>query len=143
MFCLSYRRIYCLAKAVLESVKYLQYGKLYFQSAGWYKNEENRRHCEKVSPEWRVKKKNVISPFVKHLNTNFTLFMLMFLQRQRFFTLFEGHCVWSPWQQTGPVPRSQRGRLHRCSCTTGCFCLWRCVGLWSEIHLLSAGSAHG
>lgn len=41
------RRIYCLAKAVLESVKYLQYGKLYFQSAAWYKNEENRRHCEK------------------------------------------------------------------------------------------------
>lgn len=41
------RRIYCLAKAVLESVKYLQYGKLYSQSAGWYKNKENRRHCEK------------------------------------------------------------------------------------------------
>lgn len=51
MFCISNRRIYFLAKAVLESVKYLQYGKLYFQSAGWYRNEENRRHCEKVRSE--------------------------------------------------------------------------------------------
>lgn len=51
MFSLSNRRIYCLAKAVLESVKYLQYGKLYSQSAGWYKNKENRRHCEKVGSE--------------------------------------------------------------------------------------------
>lgn len=41
------RRIYCLARAVLESLKYLQYGRLYFRWRWWYTNEENRRHYEK------------------------------------------------------------------------------------------------
>lgn len=41
------RRIYCLAKAVLETFKYLQYGKLYFRWKSWYKDDENRKHYEK------------------------------------------------------------------------------------------------
>ncbi|XP_056275841.1 uncharacterized protein si:dkey-193c22.1 [Pseudoliparis swirei] len=41
------RRIYYLTRAVLESFKYLQYGRLYFQWKSWYKNEENRKHYEK------------------------------------------------------------------------------------------------
>ncbi|CAL8249140.1 unnamed protein product [Merluccius merluccius] len=41
------RRIYCLTRAVLETLKYLQYGKLYFQWKLWYKNIENRKHYEK------------------------------------------------------------------------------------------------
>ncbi|KAK0146378.1 putative isoprenylcysteine alpha-carbonyl methylesterase ICME [Merluccius polli] len=41
------RRIYCLTRAVLETLKYLQYGKLYFQWKLWYKNVENRKHYEK------------------------------------------------------------------------------------------------
>ncbi|XP_037339376.1 uncharacterized protein si:dkey-193c22.1 isoform X3 [Pungitius pungitius] len=41
------RRIYCLTRAVLETLKYLQYGRLYFQWKSWYKNEENRKHYEK------------------------------------------------------------------------------------------------
>lgn len=41
------RRIYCLTRAVLETLKYLQYGKLYFQWKSWYENEENRKHYEK------------------------------------------------------------------------------------------------
>ncbi|CAK6950796.1 uncharacterized protein si:dkey-193c22.1 [Scomber scombrus] len=41
------RRIYCLTRAVLETLKYLQYGRLYFQWKSWYKNDENRKHYEK------------------------------------------------------------------------------------------------
>ncbi|XP_029917018.1 probable isoprenylcysteine alpha-carbonyl methylesterase ICME [Myripristis murdjan] len=41
------RRIYCLTRAVLESLKYLQYGKLYFQWKTWYKNDDNHEHYEK------------------------------------------------------------------------------------------------
>lgn len=41
------RRIYCLTRAVLETLKYLQYGKLYFQWKSWYQNEGNRKHYEK------------------------------------------------------------------------------------------------
>ncbi|XP_029960708.1 probable isoprenylcysteine alpha-carbonyl methylesterase ICME [Salarias fasciatus] len=41
------RRIYCLTIAVLESLKYLQYGRLYIQLKSWYKNEDNRKHFEK------------------------------------------------------------------------------------------------
>ncbi|CAB1319208.1 unnamed protein product, partial [Coregonus sp. 'balchen'] len=41
------RRIYCLTKAVLEMLKYFQYGKLYFQWKSWYKNVENHKHYEK------------------------------------------------------------------------------------------------
>ncbi|KAM3867632.1 uncharacterized protein ACN63O_007311 [Diretmus argenteus] len=41
------RRIYCLTRAVLETLKYLQYGKLYFQWKSWYKNAENHKHYEK------------------------------------------------------------------------------------------------
>ncbi|XP_034398483.1 probable isoprenylcysteine alpha-carbonyl methylesterase ICMEL2 isoform X1 [Cyclopterus lumpus] len=41
------RRIYCLTRAVLETLKYLQYGRLYFQWKSWYKNEDNRKHYEK------------------------------------------------------------------------------------------------
>ncbi|XP_029999006.1 probable isoprenylcysteine alpha-carbonyl methylesterase ICME [Sphaeramia orbicularis] len=41
------RRIYCLARAVLESLKYLQYGRLYFRWKSWYKDDENRKHYEK------------------------------------------------------------------------------------------------
>lgn len=41
------RRIYCLTRAVLETLKYLQYGKLYFQWKSWYKNDKNRKHYEK------------------------------------------------------------------------------------------------
>ncbi|XP_045551379.1 uncharacterized protein si:dkey-193c22.1 isoform X1 [Salmo salar] len=41
------RRIYCLTRAVLEMLKYFQYGKLYFQWKSWYKNVENHKHYEK------------------------------------------------------------------------------------------------
>ncbi|KAE8291925.1 hypothetical protein D5F01_LYC09286 [Larimichthys crocea] len=41
------RRIYCLSRAVLETVKYLQYGRLYFQWKSWYKDAENHKHYEK------------------------------------------------------------------------------------------------
>ncbi|XP_046872724.1 probable isoprenylcysteine alpha-carbonyl methylesterase ICMEL2 [Hypomesus transpacificus] len=41
------RRIYCLTRAILETLKYLQYGKLYFQWKSWYKNDKNRKHYEK------------------------------------------------------------------------------------------------
>lgn len=41
------RRIYCLARAVLESLKYLQYGRLYFRWKSWYKDVENCKHYEK------------------------------------------------------------------------------------------------
>ncbi|KAG7278268.1 hypothetical protein CRUP_036345 [Coryphaenoides rupestris] len=41
------RRIYGLARAVLETLKYLQYGKLYFQWKLWYKDDANRKHYEK------------------------------------------------------------------------------------------------
>ncbi|XP_056136332.1 uncharacterized protein si:dkey-193c22.1 [Lampris incognitus] len=41
------RRIYCLTRAVLETLKYLQYGKLYFQWRSWYNNDKNREHYEK------------------------------------------------------------------------------------------------
>ncbi|XP_019907822.1 probable isoprenylcysteine alpha-carbonyl methylesterase ICMEL1 isoform X1 [Esox lucius] len=41
------RRIYCLTRAVLEMLKYFQYGKLYFQWKSWYKNAENHKHYEK------------------------------------------------------------------------------------------------
>uniref|UniRef100_A0A3Q3WVT2 BD-FAE-like domain-containing protein n=1 Tax=Mola mola TaxID=94237 RepID=A0A3Q3WVT2_MOLML len=40
-------RIYGLTRAVLEAVKYLQYGRLYFQGKLWYKNDDNRKHYEK------------------------------------------------------------------------------------------------
>ena len=46
--CFIPRRIYCLTRAVLETLKYLQYGKLYFQWKLWYQNDENRKHYEKV-----------------------------------------------------------------------------------------------
>ncbi|XP_058492409.1 uncharacterized protein si:dkey-193c22.1 [Solea solea] len=42
------RRIYCLTIAVLESLKYLQYGRLYFQGKSWYTNDNNHMHCEKA-----------------------------------------------------------------------------------------------
>ncbi|XP_077457936.1 uncharacterized protein LOC144075033 [Stigmatopora argus] len=41
------RRIYCITKAVLESLKWLQYGRLYLQLKSWYENEKNRTHYEK------------------------------------------------------------------------------------------------
>ncbi|XP_068167139.1 uncharacterized protein si:dkey-193c22.1 [Antennarius striatus] len=41
------RRIFCLTRAVLETVKYLQYGRLYFQWKSWYQNDDNRKHYEK------------------------------------------------------------------------------------------------
>ncbi|XP_028270288.1 probable isoprenylcysteine alpha-carbonyl methylesterase ICME [Parambassis ranga] len=41
------RRIYYLTKAVLESLRYLQYGKLYCQCTSWYENQENHKHYEK------------------------------------------------------------------------------------------------
>lgn len=41
------RRIYCLTRAVLESLKYLQYGRLYVQLKSWYQNEDNRKHYVK------------------------------------------------------------------------------------------------
>lgn len=41
------RRIYCLTRAVLETLKYLQYGRLYFQWKSWYKDVENRKHYKK------------------------------------------------------------------------------------------------
>ncbi|XP_055017763.1 uncharacterized protein si:dkey-193c22.1 isoform X2 [Boleophthalmus pectinirostris] len=41
------RRIYCLARAVLETLKYLQYGRLYFRWKSWYKDVENCKHYEK------------------------------------------------------------------------------------------------
>ncbi|XP_029367149.1 probable isoprenylcysteine alpha-carbonyl methylesterase ICME [Echeneis naucrates] len=42
------RRIYCLTGAVLERLKYLQYGRLYFQLKSWYRNDENSQHYEKA-----------------------------------------------------------------------------------------------
>ncbi|XP_070690453.1 uncharacterized protein [Pempheris klunzingeri] len=47
MEALKPRRIYCLTRAVLETLKYLQYGRLYIQWKSWYKNDENRKHYEK------------------------------------------------------------------------------------------------
>ncbi|XP_015219813.1 uncharacterized protein [Lepisosteus oculatus] len=41
------RRVYCLTVAMLEMMKYLQYGKLYFQWNSWYKNIANNSYCEK------------------------------------------------------------------------------------------------
>ncbi|XP_034757987.2 uncharacterized protein LOC117963139 isoform X1 [Acipenser ruthenus] len=41
------RRIYCLTVAVLEMVKYLQYGKLYIQWKSWYRNSANSKYCVK------------------------------------------------------------------------------------------------
>ncbi|KAL4623282.1 putative isoprenylcysteine alpha-carbonyl methylesterase ICMEL2 [Arapaima gigas] len=41
------RRIYYLTRAVLETLKYLQYGKLYFQWKSWYNNVDNHKHYEK------------------------------------------------------------------------------------------------
>ncbi|XP_036385963.1 probable isoprenylcysteine alpha-carbonyl methylesterase ICMEL2 [Megalops cyprinoides] len=41
------RRIYSLTRAVLEMLKYLQYGKLYFQWKSWYNNIDNHKHYEK------------------------------------------------------------------------------------------------
>ncbi|KPP75012.1 putative isoprenylcysteine alpha-carbonyl methylesterase ICME, partial [Scleropages formosus] len=41
------RRIYYVTRAVLETLKYLQYGKLYFQWKLWYKNVDNHKHYEK------------------------------------------------------------------------------------------------
>ncbi|XP_030622505.1 probable isoprenylcysteine alpha-carbonyl methylesterase ICMEL2 [Chanos chanos] len=41
------RRIYGLTRAVLEMLKYLQYGKLYFQWKSWYKNVHNNKHYVK------------------------------------------------------------------------------------------------
>lgn len=49
MLSLSCRRIYCLTRAVLEMLKYLQYGKLYFQWKLWYKDDKNSKHYVKVS----------------------------------------------------------------------------------------------
>lgn len=47
--CTPCRRIYCLTRAVLEMLKYLQYGKLYFQWKLWYSNDKNNKHYVKVS----------------------------------------------------------------------------------------------
>ncbi|XP_011614113.1 probable isoprenylcysteine alpha-carbonyl methylesterase ICMEL1 [Takifugu rubripes] len=41
------RRIYCMTKAVLERLRYLQYGRLYFQLKSWYETDENKKHYEK------------------------------------------------------------------------------------------------
>lgn len=41
------RRVYTLARAVLECLKYLQYGKLYIQWNSWYQNDQNRQLFEK------------------------------------------------------------------------------------------------
>ncbi|XP_057688376.1 uncharacterized protein si:dkey-193c22.1 isoform X1 [Corythoichthys intestinalis] len=41
------RRIYGITKAVLESLKCLQYGRLYLQLKSWYENDKNRAHYEK------------------------------------------------------------------------------------------------
>nr|XP_054587634.1 uncharacterized protein si:dkey-193c22.1 [Nothobranchius furzeri]XP_054587635.1 uncharacterized protein si:dkey-193c22.1 [Nothobranchius furzeri]XP_054587636.1 uncharacterized protein si:dkey-193c22.1 [Nothobranchius furzeri] len=41
------RRIYRLTFAILDILKYLQYGRLYFQLKLWYKNEENNKHYKK------------------------------------------------------------------------------------------------
>ncbi|XP_061623482.1 uncharacterized protein si:dkey-193c22.1 isoform X1 [Phyllopteryx taeniolatus] len=41
------RRIYCITRAVLESLKCLQYGRLYLQLKSWYDNDKNRMHYEK------------------------------------------------------------------------------------------------
>lgn len=47
MEALKPRRIYCLTRAVLEMLKYLQYGKLYFQWKLWYKDDKNSKHYVK------------------------------------------------------------------------------------------------
>ncbi|XP_068995023.1 uncharacterized protein [Embiotoca jacksoni] len=41
------RRIYCLTRTLLETLKYLQYWRLYVQWKSWYENEENRKHYVK------------------------------------------------------------------------------------------------
>ncbi|KAG7481374.1 hypothetical protein MATL_G00065980 [Megalops atlanticus] len=41
------RRIYRLTRAVLETLKYFQYSKLYFQWTSWYKNVANHKYYEK------------------------------------------------------------------------------------------------
>lgn len=55
----------------------------------------------------------------------------------------QGHHIWPPRQQAGLVPPSQRATAWRCACTASGFHLWRCVGLWRKIHILSAGPANG
>lgn len=47
MEALKPRRIYCITRAWLESLKYLQYGRLYFRWKSWYKDVENCKHYEK------------------------------------------------------------------------------------------------
>lgn len=49
VFFITHRRIYCLARAILESLKYLQYGRLYFRWKSWYKDLDNSKHYEKVN----------------------------------------------------------------------------------------------
>lgn len=41
------RRIYCISRAVLEMLKYLQYSRLYFQWKAWYRNVDNSKHYVK------------------------------------------------------------------------------------------------
>ncbi|KAF3695543.1 Kynurenine formamidase [Channa argus] len=41
------RRIYRLTRAVFQTLKYLQYGRLYFQWKSWYKNSGNYKYCQK------------------------------------------------------------------------------------------------
>ncbi|XP_029019745.1 uncharacterized protein si:dkey-193c22.1 isoform X2 [Betta splendens] len=41
------RRIYTLTRAVLETLKYLQYGRLYIQWKSWYNNNKNHKHFKK------------------------------------------------------------------------------------------------
>ncbi|XP_077379101.1 uncharacterized protein LOC144019727 isoform X2 [Festucalex cinctus] len=41
------RRIYRIARAVLESLKCLQYGRLYLELKSWYENDKNRMYYEK------------------------------------------------------------------------------------------------
>ncbi|KAK1792406.1 hypothetical protein P4O66_012353 [Electrophorus voltai] len=40
-------RVYCLTRAVLEMLKYLQYGKLFFKWKSWYRKVKNNKQCVK------------------------------------------------------------------------------------------------
>lgn len=54
---------------------------------------------------------------------------------------FEGHHIWPPGPETGPVLPSERGQVERWASAPGGLHLWRRLGLWRKIHLLFAGQA--
>lgn len=42
------RRVYCMTRAMLDNLKFLQYWRLFFQGRSWYQNDKNLMHFEKA-----------------------------------------------------------------------------------------------